>query len=306
MIEAIPNVSEGRDATVIRAMEEAIRAVPGILFLGSAPDPDHNRTVYTYAASAPFPLVAATRALFELAVENIDLRTQRGEHPRVGAVDVIPFVPLAGSTMEECIDTARSVGALIASEFQVPVFLYEYAANGPSRRTLPELRSGGLSRLTEKMSSDEWRPDYGPPHPHETAGVSIVGARRPLIAFNVQLASDDLEAAAAIARAVRESSGGLAALRAIPIRLSSRGVVQVSMNLVDYGRTSLWEAYQAVSREAGARGIGILSSEIIGLVPAEALSASAAEAMQIENFSLDLVLENRIEGRRVKSEGSEE
>jgi glutamate formiminotransferase len=295
MIEAIPNVSEGRDASFIRRVEDSILSVPGVLLLGSAPDPDHNRTVFTYAASSAGPLIAATRSLFELALRQVDLRTQQGEHPRVGAVDVIPFVPLAGSTMEECVDMARAVGSLIASEFQVPVFLYEYASNDPSRRTLPELRSGGLSRLTEKMSSDEWRPDYGPPHPHETAGASIVGARRPLIAFNVQLASDDLDAAAAIARAVRESSGGLAALRAIPIRLSSRGVVQVSMNLVDYGRTSLWEAYQAVSREAEARGIQILSSEIIGFVPAEALFASAAEAMRIENFSSDLVLENRIE-----------
>jgi glutamate formiminotransferase len=304
MIEAIPNVSEGRDASVLRAMETAIRAVPGILFLGSAPDPDHNRTVYTYVASTPPPLIAATRALFELAVKHIDLRTHQGEHPRVGAVDVIPFVPLAGSTMEECIDTARSVGTLLASEFQVPVFLYEYAANEPSRRSLPKLRSGGLSRLTEKMSSAEWRPDYGPSHPHESAGVSIVGARRPLIAFNVQLASDDLEAAAEIARSVRESSGGLAALRAIPIRLSTRGVVQVSMNLLDYGRTSLWTAYQAVKREAEARGTRILSSEIIGLVPAEALIDSAAEMLQIGNFSPDLVLENRIENEasRVKRE----
>jgi glutamate formiminotransferase len=304
MIEAIPNVSEGRDVPVIRQMEEAIRAVPGILLLGSSSDSDHNRTVFTYAAETSPPLVAATRALFELALRHIDLRTHEGEHPRVGVVDVIPFVPLAGSTMEECIDLAKSVGTLIASEFEVPVFLYEYAASSDLRRRLPDVRAGGLDRLARKMATAEWRPDYGPSVPHHTGGVSILGARLPLIAFNVQLASDDLDSAAEIARAVRESSGGLAALRAIPIRLSTRGVVQVSMNLLDYGRTSLWAAYQAVKREAEARGMTILSSEIVGLVPAEALLGAAVEALQIENFSPDLVLENRIENeeRRVKRE----
>jgi glutamate formiminotransferase len=278
--------------------------VPGILLLDCSSDPDHNRTVFTYAAATSPPLVAATRTLFELALRHIDLRTQQGEHPRVGVVDVIPFVPLAGSTIEECIDLAKSVGALIAGEFEVPVFLYEHAASSDLRRRLPDVRAGGLQRLAGKMATAEWRPDYGPSIPHHTGGVAIVGARRPLIAFNVQLASDDLDSAAEIARAVRESSGGLAALRAIPIRLSTRGVVQVSMNLLDYGKTSLWAAYQAVKREADARGMVILSSEIVGLVPAEALLDSTAQALQIENFSRDLILENRIENEEgsVKSE----
>ncbi len=300
MIEAIPNVSEGRDAAVIAALEAAVRSVAGIIYLGTAPDPDHNRTVLSYASADPTRLREASLRLFEAALMRIDLRTQEGEHPRVGAVDVLPFVPLAGTEMQQCVDLSIDVARAIAEQFSIPVFLYEYAARADYRRALPAIRSGGLSKLSRKMTTSEWKPDFGSTEPHPSAGVAIVGARRPLIAFNVQLSTDDMRIAEEIARAVREISGGLPAVRAIPIRLASRGLVQVSMNLLDYGQTSMWEAFSAVKREAESRGIEIISSELIGLAPAEALLETAAKSISLENFSMNLVLENEIE--RVRNE----
>ena len=294
MIEAIPNVSEGRDSAIIAELESAITGVPGVVHLGTASDPDHNRTVFTYVADSADPLRDATLRLFEVAARRIDLRQQKGEHPRVGAVDVVPFVPLDGTEMSECVTLAHEVGRAVAHRFDLPVFLYEHAASSEHRRLLPAIRSGGLDRLSRAMAHADWKPDYGPSEPHPSAGVSIIGARRILIAFNVQLASDDMELAGAIARAVRESNGGLPAVRALPIRLASRGLVQVSMNLIDYEVTSLWQAFEAVRREADARGVAVVSSEIIGLAPAAAFVSTAAEAISLGHPSSDLVLENRI------------
>lgn len=304
MIEAIPNLSEGRDRAVIAELEDAVRSVPGILHLGTAPDPDHNRTVITYASNSAESLLRATIQLFEVAVKKIDLRVQKGEHPRVGAVDVLPFVPLGSAEMADCIDLARTAGREVSERFSVPVFLYEYAAKEDYRRALPAIRSGGLAKLGRRMATEEWRPDYGPEVPHPSAGVSVIGARRPLIAFNVQLSSDNMDIAEEIARAVREIGGGLPAVRAIPIRLAERGIVQVSMNLLDYKRTSIWAAFNAVRREAAARGIEVLSTELIGLAPAEALLDAAAEAIAMENFSMNLVLENQIEVKQFKVQRS--
>lgn len=295
MIEAIPNVSEGRDSAIISELEDAVRSVTGILHLGTAPDRDHNRTVITYASRSPEALRTATIRLFEVAVDRIDLRSHQGEHPRVGAIDVLPFVPLRSAEMAECVELARDVGLTVAEQFSVPVFLYEYAAREDYRRALPAIRSGGLTKLEKKMSTEEWRPDFGPTIPHPSAGVAVIGARRPLIAFNVQLSTDDLEIADQIAKAVREISGGLPAVRAIPIRLAERGIVQVSMNLIDYERTSIFTAFDAVRREATARGVEVLSSELIGLAPAEALLGAAAESLSLENFSMNLVLENKLD-----------
>lgn len=294
MIEAIPNVSEGRDATILAAIEESVRAVPGVVWLGAAPDPDHNRTVFSWATRDGESMRSAVLALYEKAIESIDLRRHQGEHPRIGIVDVLPLVPLASTGMDVCAALARDLGREVAERFGIPVFLYEYAAERDYRRALPAIRSGGLRKLATKMQTVEWRPDFGPVEPHVSAGVSVIGARRPLIAFNVQLASDDISVADEIARAVREISGGLPALRALPIRLAERGIVQVSMNLLDYRRTSMWTAYSAVKREAEARGIEVLSSELIGLAPADAMLEAAAEAMSLENFSMQLVLEHQL------------
>lgn len=294
MIEAIPNVSEGRNVTVITRLEDTLRTVPRLNFLGAAPDPDHNRTVISYATPDAETMRIATLALFREALDCIDLRTHRGEHPRIGAIDVMPFVPLGKTEMQTCVELAKRVAAEVAAEFDLPVFLYEYAASADYRRALPSIRSGGPAKLEEKMKMPEWRPDYGPTTPHPSGGVSVIGARRPLIAFNVQLATDDLDVADQVARAVREVSGGLPAVRALPIRLAARGIVQVSMNLLDYKRTSILEAFDAVRREAEARGVEVLSSELVGLAPAEALSEPVAQAISLENFSMNLVLENRI------------
>lgn len=295
MIEAIPNVSEGRDRSIIDDLERAICSVPGVLHLGTAPDPDHNRTVLTYASRTADALRHASLNLFEVALARIDLRTQQGEHPRVGAVDVLPFVPLGSTGMEECVELSLQIGREVAERFGLPVFLYEYAASADYRRALPSIRSGGLDSLGRRMRTEQWRPDFGPSELHPSAGAVVIGARRALIAFNIQISTDDLEIAAAIARAVREVSGGLPAVRAIPIRLVSRGIVQVSMNLLDYKRTSMGQAFEAVRREAAARGVEVLSSQIIGLAPAEALADATTQAISLENFSTDLVLENRIE-----------
>lgn len=297
MIEAIPNVSEGKDAAVITALENTVRAIPGIVYLGTSPDPDHNRTVLSFAADDAATILEAGRRLYRSAIERIDLRLHRGEHPRVGAVDVFPVIPLGATSLDSCLELAIQLAREISSEHGLPVFLYEESAASEHRRPLPSIRRGGLEALTERMRTDPWIPDLGPAIPHPSAGVSVIGARRPLIAFNIQLATDDIAVADAIARAVRESSGGLPAVRAIPIRLASRGIVQVSMNLLDFTRTSMFTAFEEVRRQAAARGIEVLSSELIGLAPTAALASAAAEAMKIERFSPRMVLETEIEAQ---------
>lgn len=294
MIEAVLNVSEGRDQTTIRAMEHAVRSVPDVLLLNVSSDPDHNRSVFTYASEQTGALETATIALYAVAVPAIDLTRHRGEHPRAGAVDVVPFVPLRGSQMEECVELARKVGEQVARRFDIPVYLYENASRSEARRDLPTIRSGGFERFAEKMVLPGWEPDYGPSRVHPTAGVSIIGARVPLIAFNVQLNSNRIEVAQKVARAVRGISGGLRYVRALPIELKSRGIVQVSMNLLDYRKTPIHRAFALVRDEARRHGVEILSSEIIGLVPADALYQLAEWHLQLAGFRSDVVLERRI------------
>ena len=294
MIEAVPNISEGRDPATVEAIAEAIRSTPEVLLLNVSSDEDHNRTVLTYASENSRALEEATLRLFEIALRRIDLRRHEGAHPRVGAVDVVPFVPLRGSEMSECVALAERVGEKVAEQFSVPIYLYEHAARDESRRELPAIRSGGFEKFARKIEDPRWAPDFGPRTVHPSAGVSIVGARVPLIAFNVQLATDRLEIAEKIARAVRGVSGGLPFVRALPIALKSRGIVQVSMNLLDYRRTPIHRAFSVVQEEAGRHGVSILSSEIIGLVPADALYAFAEWNLKLENFRPNVVLERRI------------
>jgi glutamate formiminotransferase len=294
MIECVPNVSEGRDESVIAALAETIRSTESVYLLNVHSDPDHNRSVFTYVSESSRALREATLALFELAVKEIDLRRHTGAHPRTGAVDVIPFVPLDGSTMAECVALANEVGAEIARRFSVPIYLYEEASRHDYRRDLPVIRSGGFEKFPEKIADSRWAPDYGPSTVHATAGVAIVGARVPLIAFNVQLATDRLEIAAKVARAVRGISGGLRYVRALPIELRTRGIVQVSMNLLDYRRTPLQRAFDLVESEAARHGVSVLSSEIVGLIPADALYQVAEWHLRIAGFRRDIVLEERI------------
>ena len=293
IIESIPNVSEGRRLEVVEQLAAAVRVVPGVRLLDYSSDATHNRSVFTLAGDAG-SLKAATLALFERAVSLIDLRTQRGAHPRLGAVDVVPFVPIEGVTMNDCVALATEVAAMVAEQFDLPVYLYEEAARDPARRNLEDIRRGEFEGLARKMASPGWRPDYGPASPHPSAGATVVGARHPLIAYNINLDTGRLEVAKAVAAAVRHSSGGLRYVKAIGLPLADRGIVQVSMNLTNYEKTPLYRVFDLVQREAARYGVAVVESEIVGLVPAAALTAVAEYHLQIARFGTDRILENRL------------
>jgi glutamate formiminotransferase len=265
----IPNVSEGRDAALIRALGETVEGA-GVRLLDVHADVDHHRSVFTYLG-APDAVERATLALGRLAVARIDLRRHRGVHPRIGAVDVVPFVPLRGRSMEEAVDSARRVGRAFADETGVPVFFYGAAATNPARRELPVVRWGGFERLAERLADPAWRPDRGPAAPHPTAGATVIGARGPLIAFNAMLDAPDVALAKSIAGAIRESApGGLPAVRAMGVFLESRGIAQVSMNLLDYRITPPLAVAERVEREARTRGAAVREWELVGCAPADA------------------------------------
>jgi len=293
LIECIPNVSEGRRRNVIDACAAAIRAT-GARLLDVKPDAAHNRTVYTFAGDAG-QVRAGVLTLFESALSAIDLRRHAGEHPRLGAVDVVPFVPIEDVTMAECVALARSVAKEVSERHALPVFLYEEAASVPLRRNLEDIRRGEFEGLAAKLQLPEWTPDFGPSTPHPSAGASVIGARMALIAYNINLATSRLDVAKRIAAAVRHSSGGLRYVKAIGVELAERGIVQVSMNLTNYEQTPMFRVFELVKREAARDGVDVLESEIIGLVPAAALTASAAWFLQLESgFSADQILENRL------------
>ncbi len=292
-LECVPNVSEGRRPEVIARLLGAVSRTAGLRLLDASSDPDHNRSVLTLAGE-PAALHAGLLALYETALETIDLREHRGVHPRVGAVDVTPFVPLVGATMELAVEAAERLGAALAARFALPVYLYERAARRPERQLLADIRRGGFERFAEKLALPEWAPDFGPARVHPTAGVTVVGARDFLIAFNAVLATADVLVARAIARRLRESAGGLPALRAIGVALPSRGLAQVSMNLVDYRRTSMWTALAAVRREAAAHGTEVIETELIGLVPQAAAEAVVRESLAMPGWSGRRVLETQL------------
>jgi glutamate formiminotransferase len=269
LVECVPNVSEGRDPAIINALGAALE-IPGVQLLDRSSDPSHNRTVYTFVGEPDRLLEAAVR-LFEAAIERIDLRQHEGVHPRIGAVDVCPFVPMAGTRMADCVALARNTAELVATRFQVPVYLYEEAARRPDRRNLADIRRGGLRDLERRMGEVAWLPDFGRPTLHPTAGATAIGARPVLVAYNVNLKSDRLDVARRIASVIRESGGGFPSVKAMGVRLDHRGIVQVSMNLSDYRRTSMTTVFDAISREAALDGVEVLESEIVGLVPPDAL-----------------------------------
>jgi len=292
IIECVPNVSEGRRADVIEACAEAIRGT-GVHLLSVSSDASHNRTVFSFAGDAP-AVEAAVLALFDRALQAIDLRRHQGEHPRLGAVDVVPFIPIEGATMPDCVALARKVAAAVAARHALPVYLYEEAAASEARRNLEDIRRGEFEGLADKMRRAEWAPDFGPSSPHVSAGATVIGARMALIAYNINLATDRLDVAKKIASAIRQSSGGLRYVKAMGVALADRGIVQVSMNLTNYEKTPVFRVFELVTREASRYGVSILDSEIVGLVPAAALAASAAWYLQIEGFSEKQVLENVI------------
>ena len=286
LIECVANFSEGRDRAAVAAIESAIRSVEDVRVLRSEMDTDHNRSVITFAGPPDAVAQGALRGI-EIAVQRIDLRKHAGVHPRMGAADVVPFVPLEGATLADCVAIARRTGEEVWKRFNVPVYYYEAAALSPDRRLLENCRRGGFE-------NPRIAPDVGGPQLHPSAGACIIGARKLLIAFNVNLKTDDVQVARDIARKIRASSGGMPFVKALGLPLANRGLVQVSMNLTDFEVTPLHQVFDAVRREAAARGVEIAGSEIIGLIPEKALEDAAAHYLQCENFASGLVLENRL------------
>jgi glutamate formiminotransferase len=292
LLECVPNVSEGRSEASIDRLAQAVQA-PGVQLLDLSSDPDHNRTVLTLAGEPP-ALHRGLLRLYETAIERIDLALQEGVHPRIGAVDVVPFVPLLGAAMGEAVAAARKLAEEVARRFALPVYLYEEAATRRHTRSLPEIRRGGLPGLAARLADPAWVPDFGPARLHPSSGATVIGARFFLIAFNAVLATPEVEVARRIARAVRESSGGLAAVRAIGVLLRSRGRAQVSMNLLDYRRTSLWTALERVRREAQSLGTRVVEAEIVGLIPEAALAGAPADAQSLVELARQHGLERRL------------
>ena len=274
LLECVPNVSEGRNHARLRRLAETVETA-GARLVDMHADVDHHRSVFTFLG-APETVERAALAFARLTVELIDLRAHAGVHPRVGALDVMPFVPLAGLPMADAVAIAQRVGRALAAETNVPVFFYEEAAIVPGRRDLPELRAGGFEHLAERLGDPRWRPDAGPATPHPSAGAAVIGARRPLIALNAMLDSDDVAGARAVAEAVRERTpGGLAAVRALGVMLPSRGVAQVSMNLLDYRRTSPRLVMDRLDVETVRRGLAVSHYELVGCAPADAFDVAA-------------------------------
>ncbi len=295
LVESVPNISEGRDSAVIDKLATGLEAVSHVALLDVHVDPDHHRSVFTVIGE-PEAMEIALYGLVRDAQRLIDIRKHHGEHPRVGVVDVVPWIPMREVTIEDCIIRANALGVRIGKELGIPVFLYGEAGVTPSRRKLAVIRRGGLTALERRMSTDlQWQPDYGPSTIHPTAGAIAVGARFFLIAFNVVLKSSDLDAARQIATIIRTSSGGLPSLQAIGVPLSSRKLVQVSMNLTDFRETSLRRAFEAVEGEARRHAIEILESEIVGLLPQAAWDENLTRDLKLLPRPSDPIIEYRLE-----------
>lgn len=294
IVECIPNFSEGRNPATLQALTAAVESVPDVWLLDRTSDSDHHRSVLTFAGSPEAVSEAAFQAI-RLATKLIDLRHHAGGHPRIGATDVVPFVPIQDTTMEDCVQLARQLGERVGTELQLPVFLYEQAASHLIRERLEAIRQGGLPGLEGRIATDRnWHPDFGPLHLHNSAGAIVIGARHPLIAFNVNLNTTDLRIAKQIAKTIRHSNGGLPCVKAIGVMLASRGIVQVSMNLTDYRVTSMASAFRAVQTESTKAGVDIAESQVIGLVPQAALDQAVSSLLQIEHFDSAQVLETRL------------
>ncbi len=290
IMECVPNFSEGRDLGKIEKIIEPFRARQGVKLLDYSNDEDHNRLVVTVVGE-PEALKAALLEAVGQAVALIDLNRHSGQHPRMGAVDVIPFIPIKGCTMDEAIALSKEVGEQIATLYQVPVFLYEKSATAPHRENLAAVRKGEFEGMAEKIKLAEWQPDFGPAERHPTAGTVAVGARMPLVAYNVNLGTADLTGNVA---GNIQIGGGLRYCKAMGVELKERGIVQVSINMTDYTRTALYRAFELVKIEARRYGVAVVGSEIIGLVPMEALIDTASFYLGLENFSMNQVLEARI------------
>lgn len=293
IIECIPNFSEGRDKEKVEKIVDVFRNTEGVKLLDYSSDADHNRTVVTVVGN-PEQLETAIIDMAERVYELIDMSTHEGGHPRMGALDVVPFVPIDGITMEECVEFANRVGKTIGEKFNIPVYLYEKAATAAHRENLATVRKGQYEGFFKKIKEDSWAPDYGPCEVNVKGGCVAVAARQPLVAFNVNLGTDKVEIADAIAKTVRHLGGGLRFVKAMGVKLEDRNIAQVSMNLVNYEKTAVYRAFEMVKMEAKRYGVPVIGSEVIGLVPMAALINSAEYYLQIENFSMDQILEKRI------------
>lgn len=318
LVECVPNVSEGGDPVTLDAIAAAIDGVAGSWLLDRTSDPDHGRSVFTLAGF-PGRVMDAMEGAMAVALERVDLRHHRGSHPRIGAVDVVPFVPLGDTTMEQCVDGAREFAARVAERFALPVYLYARAALREDRRLLADIRRPGFEGLAEAMARPAGAPDFGPRVPHPTAGATAIGARPFLIAFNIQLSSTDLDVARRIARRIRERDGGLPAVQALGIDLATQGCIQLSMNLLDHERTPLWRVWEEAERLAADERVSLLDSEVIGLLPARALLdvadhigagghepaehrvTAAADWLRIRRFVPSMVLEVRLADARERA-----
>jgi len=294
LIECVPNFSEGRRQEVINSVAETIRSTPGVTLLDVESNPDHNRSVISFVGE-PGPVKQAALAASAKAIELLDLNKHEGEHPRMGAVDVVPFVPLSGATIDDCIALAKDFGREFAERFHVPVFFYEEAASTPERRNLADVRAGEFEGLRDKIGRDPAKkPDFGPDKIHPTAGATAVGAREILIAYNVNLGTNDLSIAKKIAHQLRAKDGGLSYVKALGFELKERGIVQVSMNMTDYHKSQLFKAQELVELFAERYGVPVVGSEIVGLVPMDALVDAAEFYLKLENFSREQILEKRL------------
>lgn len=293
IMECVPNFSEGRDREKIDYIVEAFRAKMDVKLLDYSSDEDHNRTVVTVIGE-PEALGDAMVEAARRAVKVIDMTKHQGQHPRMGAVDVVPFIPVRGCAIEEADAVAKSVAKRMGEELGIPCFLYEKSASAPHRTNLADVRKGQFEGMPEKLTRPEWQPDFGPNQIHPTAGVSAVGARMPLVAFNINLDTPNLDIATAIAKKVRYINGGFRFVKAMGVALEERNIVQVSMNLTDFTRTAVYRVFETVKMEARRYGVNVVGSEVIGLVPMQALVDCAEYYLQIENFSADQILESRL------------
>lgn len=293
IIECIPNFSEGRDKEKIEKIMDTVRGVEGVKLLDYSSDADHNRTVVTLVGE-PTAVENAIINMAEKVYGLIDMSVHHGGHPRMGALDVVPFVPISDVSMDECVEIANRVGKVIGERFSIPVYLYEKAASAPHRENLATVRKGQYEGFFEKIKEENWKPDYGPSEVNVKGGCVAISARQPLVAFNVNLGTDNLEIADKIAKTIRHLGGGLRFVKAMGVMLEERNIAQVSMNLVNYEKTAVYRAFEMVKMEAKRYGVPVVGSEVIGLLPMAALINSAEYYLQIENFSMDQILEKRV------------
>ena len=292
LVECVPNFSEGRNKDIVEKIVDEVRKINGVKLLDYSSDEDHNRSVITMIGE-PGKIKEALLNASKVAIELIDMSKHQGAHPRMGAVDVVPFTPVSDITMEECIELAKEVGEEFG-KLNIPVYLYEDAATKPERKNLADIRKGQYEGFFEKIKEESWKPDFGPQAMNIKSGCSAIGARVPLVAFNVNLGTDDVEIAKAIAKKVRFIGGGLRFVKAIGLKLEERNIVQVSMNLVNYEKTAVYRAFEMVKMEAKRYGVPVVGSEVIGTVPMRALLDCAEYYLQIENFDVNQILEKRL------------